>query len=74
MNGDVVSVKQYSLRLLGNQRKEMNIIRSSHNPSKSITNNLEREREALFVKTQTKWKYERKNMALDDKELLLWSC
>ena len=29
MNGDVVLVKQYSLPLLGNQRKEMNIIRST---------------------------------------------
>jgi hypothetical protein len=43
MNRDVVSVKQYSLPLLGNQRKEMNIIRSHHNPPKSITNNVERE-------------------------------
>jgi hypothetical protein len=43
MNGDVVSVKQYSLPLLGNQRKEMSIIRSHHNPPKSITNNVERE-------------------------------
>jgi len=42
MNRDVVSVKQYSLHLLGNQRKEMNIIRSHHNPPKSITNNVER--------------------------------
>jgi len=43
MNGDVVSVKQYSLPLLGNQRKEMNTIRSHHNPPKSITNNVEGE-------------------------------
>lgn len=43
MNEDVASVKQYSLPLLGNQRKEMNIIRSHHNPPKSITNNVERE-------------------------------
>jgi len=41
MNEDVVSVKQYSLPLLGNQRKEMNTIKSHHNPPKSITNNVE---------------------------------
>jgi hypothetical protein len=73
MNGDVVSVKQYPLRLLGNQRKEVNIIRSNHNPSRSITNNLGGEG-GLFVKRQTKWKYDRRNMALGDEGLLLWSC
>ena len=52
MNGDVVSDKQYSLPLLGNQRKEMNIIRSNHNPPKSVTNNVEGEGDYLRRRRQ----------------------
>lgn len=58
MNGDVVSVTQYSLPLPGYQRKEMNIVRSNHNPHK-ILQIIQNER-GLLVRMQTKWKYEKK--------------